>query len=131
MNNFLAITYAFMLAYSPSHNIGMGAKNAEYYEHETHVVMEVGLELFNCVNLYAGEETYQVPEQNIFNWCPYTQSYWLGAEYEARFNEKLNLKAGIRHKCQHPVECWQVQKSKYDNAYTELYVSVQGKVNLF
>ena len=130
MNSFLAITYAFLLSYCPvdSYSTTLGI---EEYKNATHVELELGLQILDCINVYAGEETYQVPCNNFFSWFPYTQSYWLGAEYTKSFSDKINLKAGIKHKCQHPVNCWGVQLSGYNRSVTELYVSMTGKIKLF
>lgn len=130
MNNFLAITYAFMLAYCPCYNVGV-EREKEVYKDSTHAVFQIGVELFNCVDLYAGEETYQVPYENVFKWLPFTQSYWLGVEWHKTFNEKLELYTGIKHKCQHSVNAWNLQLSNFNQAYTELYIGIKGKVDIF
>jgi hypothetical protein len=130
MNNFLAITYAFILAYCPCDNYGIGMTQ-ETYRNSTHVRFEVGLQIIDHINLYAGEETLQVSDKHIFDWLPYTQSYYVGMEYEHKFTEGLNLKAGIRHKCQHPVDGWGCQLSQFNHAITEVYLGVSGKINVF
>ena len=130
MSNVLAVTYAFMLAFCPMHDIGIADKS-ENYNNPTHASFQIGLEAFDCLDLYAGEETYQVMDANIFSWNPYTQSYWLGIEYHKAFNDRLKLHAGVMHKCQHPVDCWNKQKSSYNMAVTELYITVEGKIRVF
>jgi len=131
MSNFLAITYAFMLAYCPYYNMSMGKEAWEDKSDATHVEFQLGLDICGCVNLYAGEETYQVSKEGLTSWQPFTQSYWLGAEYHKDFNDKLMLKAGVRHICQHPVSCWSVQLSKYNKATTELYLGIEGRFDIF
>lgn len=130
MNNILAITYAFLLAYCPYDQYGIGYKT-EIYDNTTHVQFELGLKLFDMVNIYAGEETYQYPSGSILDWQPYTQAYWIGAECEFDFSKKFNVKTGIKHLCQHPVDCWNSQPSDYNRAYTEIYMQVYGKINIF
>ena len=130
MNSLLAITYAFFISYCPYHAIGMG-KNADYYRSPTHVEFELGATLFDCVNVYAGEETFQVSDGTILSWLPYSQSYWLGLEYEKSFNDVLIVNAGVKHKCQHPMNCADRQLSNYNSAVTELYIKLSGKIPLF
>ena len=130
MNSFLAITYAFMLSYCPYHSIGMNEVQ-EYYDSPTHATIEIGLDLFECVNVFAGEETFQVVHDSLLNWCPYSQSYWVGLEYHKSFSDALNLKVGVSHKCQHPLYAWSKKKSNYDFAITELYIGVEGKFDIF
>lgn len=130
MNSFLAITYAFMLAYCPSHNIGLG-KGYEYHKNPTHVSFQLGLDLFDCVHAYAGEETFQVMDNSLLNWFPYSQSYWVGLEYHKSFSDALNLKVGVSHKCQHPIEVGGKHISDYNVAITELYIGVEGKFDIF
>lgn len=130
MNTFLAITYSFLLGFCPAEDIGMG-NNIEYYDNATHVRFELGLDLFDMVRVYTGEETLQIAEPNIFRWMPYTQAYIIGAEYHKEFDEKLSLKAGVSHRCQHPMNAWGVQKSNFNCARTEIYVKVSGKLDIF
>lgn len=130
MNGFLAITYAFMLSCCPAHDMGVN-KSWEHYENPTHASFQLGLDLFDCVEVYTGEETFQVMNNGILNWCPYSQSYWLGLEYHKSFSDSLNLKVGVSHKCQHPVDAWQEQRSNYNFDITELYIGVEGKFNVF
>ena len=130
MNGFLAITYAFMLSYCPYHNIGLN-NIQENHKNPTHVSFQLGLDLFDCVHAYAGEETFQVMDGNILNWFPYSQSYWLGLEYHKSFSDTLNLKIGVSHKCQHPLCVWGKTKSNYDFCITELYIGIEGKVDIF
>lgn len=129
MNGFLAITYAFMLAYCPYHDISVDGYT-EFRNNPTHASFEIGLELFDCVNVYTGAETYQFACK-LTDWQPYTQSYWIGAEYNKTFGEKFNLSVGYKHKCQHPVECWKIQPSTYNYCCSELYVGIEGKVDIF
>lgn len=130
MNRFLAITYAFMLTYCPYDNYGFGTTQ-ELYKDATHTQIEIGLQVFDRINAYAGEETFQIPNEGITNWTPYTQSYYVGIEYEHKFAEGLDLKAGIRHKCQHPVNGWGEQLSRFDHAITEVYMGISGKIDVF
>lgn len=130
MNNFLAITYAFMLGFCPYDQVGV-YENTELFDKATHVQFELGVDILDCVKLYAGEETMQVMGKNLFNWFPYTQAYWVGAEFHKDFGEKLTLNAGVKHNCQHPCEAWSEQKSHFNCARTEIYLGVSGKVNIF
>lgn len=130
MNNFLAITYAFMLGFCPYDEVGTNG-NIERFDNATHVQFELGIDILDCVKLYAGEETLQIMADSLFNWIPYTQNYFVGAEFHKDFSEKLNLRAGIRHSCQHPCESWGKQKSTFNCARTEIYIGVSGKVNIF
>lgn len=130
MNNFLAITYAFMLGFCPYDNTGVN-KNRELFENATHVQFELGVEVLDCVKFYAGEETLQITDGSLFNWFPYTQSYFVGMEYYKDFSEKLNLTAGIKHNCQHPCESWGRQNSTFNCSRTEIYIGVSGEVNIF
>ena len=130
MNSILAITYAFMLSYCPYHNVGL--KNIEEnHQAPTHVSFQVGLDLFDCVNLYAGEESFQVMNGTVLSWKPYSQSYWIGLEYHKSFSDALNLKVGVSHKCQHPVSSWREKISSYDFGITEIYIGVEGKFDIF
>lgn len=130
MNSFLAITYAFMLSYCPSHNVGLN--NAlECHKNPTHVSFELGLDIFDCVHAYAGEETFQVINDSILSWNPYSQSYWVGLEYHKSFSDALNINVGVSHKCQHPLNTWGGKISDYDFSITELYIGVDGKLNIF
>lgn len=130
MRGILAITYAFMLSYCPYQQIGFN-RDVETYYNPTHTAFEIGLDLFDCVNFFAGEETYQSMHKSVISWNPYTQNYWLGVEYHKTFNEKLSLKAGYKHTCQHPLNCWDGQLSAYNYACSELYVGIEGKIDLF
>ena len=130
MNSILAVTYSFFLSFIPLHDISVG-NAVEKYQNATKTELEIGLDLFDCVHFYAGEGTWQVPDRNIFNWQPYTQRYYLGVEYHKDINEKLQIKVGLMHSCQHAVESWQVKLSEFNEAYTQLYVGFKGKVNLF
>lgn len=130
MNNILAITYAFMLAYCPMQQFGMG-KTVEDFNEPTHAVYQLGLDFFDCVSLIGGEETYQVADGGWDNWQPYTQSYWLKLEYHKTFNEKLTFRTGFKHKCQHSVECWGEQLSNFNYSCSEIYMGIEGKIDLF
>lgn len=130
MNSLLAITYAFMLGFCPIDSVGTNG-TVECFNDATHVQFELGVDIFDCVKLYAGEETLQTPCGSLFNWFPYTQSYFVSAEFHKDFSEKLNLSLGIRHNCQHPCEAWEEQKSTFNCARTEIYLKFSGKVNIF
>ena len=130
MNNLLAITYAFMLAYCPYDNTSMG-EIQEFYQDATHVEFELGLKVFDMISVFAGEETLQVMDGSITNWKPYTQKYWLGAEYGKEFNKKFCINAGIKHYCQHPIDNWNQSSSVYNASRTELYLKLSGQVDIF
>lgn len=130
MNNFLAITYAFMLGFCPYDQVGV-KENSEHFYNATHVQFELGIDILECVKVYAGEETLQTMHDSLFNWTPYTQNYFVGAEFHKDFGEKLTLKAGVKHSCQHPCEAWREQKSTFNSARTEIYIGVSGKINIF
>lgn len=129
MNTLLALTYCFMLACTPYENIGLG-ETQESYEKATHVQYELGLDIAEHFHLYTGEETKQVPVGSLFNWRPYTQAYYVGAEAHYDFSEALKLKAGVVHRCEHPTASWGEKLSSYDRAYTEFYLNVSGKIKL-
>lgn len=130
MNGFLAITYAFMLSFCPYQEMEIGHE-FEHFDKSTHTEITIGLELFNCVNLFAGEGTYQVSNVGITSWRPYTQKYIVGVEYHKTFNDKLKLKVGYKHECHHPVEEWKIQLSTYNYCCSELYVGIEGKIDIF
>lgn len=130
MNSLLAITYAFMLSYCPYHEMAVG-EMYERYDNPTHTSFQIGLELFDYVNLFAGEETYQKMKDSVYRWKPYSQSYWVGAEYYQEFGEEMKLTVGYKHLCQHPVESWGKQSSNYNFAYSQLHIGIEGKLNVF
>lgn len=129
MNTILAVTYAFMLGFMPCDWTGT-PDNRIIHKNATHVKYEIGLDLFDCVHLYTGEDTKQTPV-TLFNWYPYTQKYYVGAEYHKTFNEAFTLKAGVRHECNHPVSCWGAQTDKYNDSATEFYIGFYGKVDIW
>lgn len=128
--NFLAITYAFMLGFCPIDSFGTDG-TVECFNDTTHVQFELGVDVLDCVKIYAGEETFQTMNGSLFSWCPYTQSYFVGMEYHKDFGENLALSTGIRHDCQHPCDAWGKQKSTFNSAKTELYLGVSGKIKIF
>lgn len=130
MNTVLAITYSFLLSFCPFDDVGFDNTFVQF-KNATRVQYELGVDLFNCVHIYSGEETLQIAEPNIFRWVPYTQAYVIGAEYHKEFDEKLSLTAGFSHKCQHPMNAWGVQKCDFNCARTEIYVKVSGKLDVF
>lgn len=130
MNTFLAITYSFLLSFCPYDEVGFGTTSIQQ-DNATRAEFELGLDLFNMVHLYTGEGTMQVADPNIFDWFPYTQTYYLGAEYHHEFDEKLCISAGVNHRCQHPLNAWGEQKSNFNSARTEIYVKVSGKLDIF
>ena len=130
MNNILAITYAFVLAYCPYHNMEVGNVK-EKHSNATYVSVQLGIELFECVSFYATEETFQVSNEGIVNWNPYSQSYWVGVEYHKKFNNKLIVKTGYKHMCQHPLNDWKTQLSNYNISYSQLYIGIEGKIDIF
>ena len=129
MNTFLAITYSFFLSYMPIHDIGFN-NSSENFKNPTHIEFSIGADIFDIIHIYGGEETYQIP-YTIFDWQPYRQSYLIGIEGHKEFNDSLKIKGGIRHKCTHPTNCWNKQLSKSDEAFTEIYIDVSGKLNIF
>lgn len=130
MNTILAITYTFLLSFCPLDNYGLG-DGRDNHTNATHVQFELGLDIFDTVRVYTGEETFQVKANNLFNWSPYIQSYFIGAEYHKDFNEKFCLSAGVYHKCQHPISCWGEQESVFNSVRTEIYVNASGKLDIF
>lgn len=130
MNSIIAITYAFMLGVCPLQAMGFGTNYEEFVD-PTHASFEIGVDLYDCVKLYAGEETYQIKDGSLFNWLPYTQSYWVGASFHKEVSDSMKLSVGITHKCQHPVDAWGIQLSDYNYACTEIYVGIDGKFEVF
>ena len=130
MNNFLAITYAFMLGFCPIDSAGTNG-TVEYFNNATHVQFELGVDILDCVKLYAGEETLQTMHNSLFSWNPYTQSYFVGMEYRKNFGEAFSLCTGIKHNCQHPCESWGKQNSTFNCSRTEIYLGVSGKTYVF
>lgn len=131
MNTILAITYSFFLSYMPMHDIGFNIEKSERFRNSTHVEFMIGADIFDMVHIYGGEETYQQPHNNFFNWQPYRQSYIIGAEWHKEFEDTLKIKSGVRHKCTHPINCWNKQLSKSNESFTEIYIDVSGKLNIF
>ena len=129
MNSILAITYAFFLSYVPLHNIGFNECDIETYKNATHVEFSLGLDIKNVFHIYCGEETYQIPA-TFFSYCPYRQSYLIGAEVHYEFNDEFKIKSGIKHKCTHPLNCWDNQFSKNNEANTEIYINISGKLDI-
>ena len=130
MPSFLAITYAFFLSYMPCHEFSIERNKMQRYTNATQVGYEIGIDLFDCVHLYTGEETKQYPI-NIASWWPYTQGYYLGVEYHKIFNEQLGIKVGLQHRCDHPVTCWGEEENNYNAAVTSIYLSVEGRIPVF
>jgi hypothetical protein len=133
MNNFLAITYAFMLGFCPVDSVAIDSvdiRQVDNVYNSTHVQFELGAELFDSVRFYAGEETLQVAYDSLFNWFPYTQSYWIGLEYYKDFSDKLSFKAGVSHKCQHPLKVFDIKYSVLNMARTEIYMSISGRIGI-
>lgn len=130
-SSILALTYAFTLSFIPLHNVGTGVKEStEEYCNATYVNYELGLEALDMFALYTGESTRQVPNSSIASWKPYNQTYYLGAEVHKEFNEGLFVALGVKHLCSHPVNSWNKQLSSYNESYTEIYISVSGKLDL-
>lgn len=130
MNTFLALTYSFMLAFSPRDSIGYG-EASEVCNNSSHVKYELGLEVKDIFHVYTGEETWQVKDGSVFNWFPYQQTYYVGVEGYKEFSKSCKLTAGIKHTCIHPVTCWEEQKSFLNRSNTEYYISMQGTLPLF
>ena len=129
MNTLLALTYSFLLATMPSDNVGLKGER-EAHRNATQVTYELGLKIADTVHLYTGEETKQTMAEGIFNWLPYQQTYYLGAEYCHSFSQRFELKAGVKHECSHPANCWDVQESTFDSAYTQWYIKLSGEIPL-
>lgn len=129
MNTILALTYSFMLGFMPFDEFTSTRGTVDMYN-ATHVSYELGMDIFECVHLFTGEETWQTAESSI-NWCPYRQKYFLGAEYHKEFNEALNLKIGIRHDCAHPIAPWNKSYISSDMSATEMYVKIEGRFDLW
>lgn len=130
MNTFLAITYSFLLSFCPYDSVGFSTASIRQ-ENATRVEFELGLDLFGMVRLYTGEETMQVADPNIFDWFPYSQAYFIGAEYHHEFDEKLCLSAGVSHRCQHPISAWGKRKTLFNSTRTEIYIKISGKLDIF
>ena len=134
MNTILAITYSFFLSYMPVHDITTSTSKfptgLEKFKNTTHVEFTLGIDVFDIVHIYCGEETYQKPI-TFFDYCPYRQSYLIGIEGHKEFNDSFKIKGGIRHKGVHPVNCWGKQLSTSNEASTEIYIDISGKFNLF
>ena len=107
----------------------ISAKEDETYKNATHVQFELGLDFKDLIRVYGGEETYQIPH-DMFNYVPYRQSYWIGLEIHKEFNDSFEIKGGITHKCTHPVNCWNKMLSTSNEASTELYISIKGKLDV-
>ena len=131
MDSILAITYSFLLSFMPYHTLSLDMVQGEYYKNSTHVQFELGLDVKDMFRFYGGEETYQLPYPTIFSNYPYTQTYWIGAEFHKEFNDGFNLKFGVNHKCKHPLNCWNEQLSNSNEAYTEIYIDISGKIKVF
>ena len=130
MNTILAITYSFFLSYIPVHDITSLVKD-EKYKNSTHVEFSLGIDIFDVLHVYCGEETYQIPSSPILNFQPYRQSYLIGIEGHKEFNDSFKIKGGVKHKCTHPINCWGSQLSKSDESNTEIYIDVSGKLKIF
>lgn len=135
MDSIIAITYSFLLTFMPYHHIAISENKVEKHQNPTHVEMQLGVDLFDFVHFYASEETYQVPVGNLkddtFEFFPYRQSYYLGVELHKKFNDSFEITGGVGHKCMHPPLCWNQSMSISNEAYTEIYVNVSGKIKAF
>lgn len=130
--NFLAITYSFMLAWSPVCCPQSFGQEPVRYENSTRVEYQLGVDLLDMLHIYTGESTRQFPDDgDLTNWVPFQQTYWVGAELHHEFNEKVNLHLGVRHECSHPVDSWNFQSSDINSSYTDIYLGVSGKFDLF
>lgn len=128
MNTILAITYSFFLSYVPMYDIGFN-KYSETYDNSTHVEFIIGMDVLDMLYFYSGEETYQIP-CTFFDWQPYRQSYLLGTELHKKF-DSFEIKGGIKHKCLHPINSWNNQISTSNESFTEVYINISGKFNIF
>lgn len=128
MKSLLTIYYLFTVAFLPRQELM--TDKIERYDNTTHVEFELGVDVYNMVRVFAGEETFQMPE-SIVEYTPYRQAYWVGLEYHKEFNDKLNLEFGIQHKCTHPVNSWKEQLSKDNETFTEVYLTLSGKIGVF
>ncbi len=129
MNTLLALTYSFFLATMPYDNVGFKGDYEQHFN-PTHVTYELGLKIADIVHVYTGEDTKQIQDGSIFRWCPYQQTYYVGIEYCHDFSKQLELRAGVKHECSHPVNCWETQESSFDSSYTEWYIRVGGEIPL-
>lgn len=129
VNSLLAITYSFTLGYLPSHDTTQLTGYKKHYN-GTEVQFELGADLLDHFLVYAGEQTYQTPDKSLFDWEPYQQTYYLGAEFHWEFEEKLNLKLGVKHSCTHPIDCWSKNNESRNEALTELYFGISGRIKL-
>lgn len=129
MNTILAVTYAFFLSYMPYDNFAT-TKGVQYITDPTHVGYELGLDIFDCVQLYTGEETWQIVESTTC-WRPYRQSYYLGAEFHKKFSDSVELNVGIKHLCSHPVTSWERTQDIDEQAYTKMYIGVKGRFDIW
>ena len=128
MKDLLVIYYLFAFAFLPKQELT--SKQTEVYNNTTHIEFELSADVYNMIRVFGGEETYQLPEKNLsFN--PYRQAYWIGLEYHKEFNNSLSLRFGVQHKCTHPVNSWEKQLSKNNEDFTEIYVSLSGRVKVF
>lgn len=138
MNSFLAITYAFSLAFMPYYDISACQKTADdsdavKFENLTWVEYELGLDICNTFRLYTGETTKQIPDGGLYgvtSWFPVQQAYYLGGELHHSF-KYCDLKIGVKHECTHPVQCWDERKTHVNEAYTKIYVGASGRVDFF
>lgn len=128
MKSWLVITYFFAFAFLPKQELT--SATPEVYDNSTHVEFELSADVYNMIRIFGGEETYQMPEDDL-SFTPYRQAYWIGLEYHKEFKDSLSLRFGIQHKCTHPVNCWERQLSKNNEDFTEIYVSLSGKVTIF
>ena len=129
MNTLLALTYSFFLATMPYDSVGLKGKQ-EFHQNATLATYELGVKIADHVHLYTGESTKQIIYDSMFNWLPYQQTYYVGVEYCHDFSKQLELKAGVKHECSHPANCWNIQESTFNSAYTEWYIRIGGEISL-
>ena len=128
--SFLAITYSFFLSYMPYYNYAVDQNKVQRHTNSTRVGYDLRADLFDCVHLYTGENANQYPVK-FTSWCPYTQEYYLGAEYPKTFKKQLGITVGVQHRCIHPVVSWGVTSNEYNSGVTSAYLSVEGRIPVF
>lgn len=84
----------------------------------------------DLVTFYGGEKTKQELISS-FNFSPYYQQYYCGVDVHYTFNGALKLSAGVYRTCAHPMKAWNKEPSHFDNASLEVYLQVEGKINVF
>lgn len=128
MKTILALIYMFNVSTMPFYYVGF---NNEYihFENSNSVNFMLGIDVYDVFTFYGGEDTKQNKE-NLFNWYPYNQEYYVGGFFHYDFNESLKLKLGIDRRCSHPLNCWDRQDCDFNSASCSIYLTVEGKIPL-